>query len=74
MIYIKPSETRSVLAALRSVVPTRVVSLCEAKRVAELQANKLLALFEIAEGAVPNEIVTELPRVQVIYEELPVSG
>ncbi|WP_328995811.1 ImmA/IrrE family metallo-endopeptidase [Kribbella sp. NBC_01245] len=74
MNYTKPIETRSVLAALRSVIPARTVSLSEAKRIAELQASKFLALFEITEGSVPSEIVSELPRVQVIYEALPVSG
>ena len=74
MHHINPNETRSVLAALRSVVPTREVSFTEAKRVAELQANRLLARFDITNGPVPSEIVTELRRVHVIYETLPVSG
>lgn len=67
-------ETRSVLAALRSLIPTREIEFEEAKRIAELQANRLLALWDISEGPVPSEVVRELPRIRVVYEELPVSG
>lgn len=68
------SRPYSVLGSLRQVVPARAVSLREAERIAELQANRLLALFDIVEGPVPSEIVGELRRVQVVYEDLPVSG
>lgn len=74
MHYKNLSETRGVLAALRSVVPTRDVTYPEAMRVAELQANRLLAIFDITDGAVPSEIVSELPRVRVVRDDLPVSG
>ena len=67
-------ETRGVLATLRSVVPAREVTFAEAKRIAELQANRLLALFDITDGAVPSEIVSELSRVRIVYADLPVSG
>jgi Zn-dependent peptidase ImmA (M78 family) len=68
-------ETRSVLAVLRSLVPQRPLSWEEANRIAELQANRLLRHFDITRGAVPSEIITELPRIRVEHEhDLPVSG
>lgn len=74
MYHINNHETRSVLASLRSLVPTRPVEFEEAKRIAELQANRFLALFDVTHGAVPSEIVSELPRVRVVRDDLPVSG
>lgn len=68
-------ETRSVLATLRSLIPQRACDdFDEAKKIAELQANRLLALFDITSGAVPSDIVRGLPRIRVTYEDLPVSG
>jgi hypothetical protein len=67
-------ETRSVLATLRSLIPERATDFEEAKKIAELQAHRLLSLFNITSGAVPSDIVGSLPRVRVIYEDLPVSG
>jgi Zn-dependent peptidase ImmA (M78 family) len=67
-------EARSVLASLRSLIPQRATDFDEAKKIAELQANRLLGLFEITVGAVPSEIVRNLPRIRVVYEDLPVSG
>src|SRR3954447_23105950 len=65
----------SVIKQLRDVVPRRRLSTTESLRIAELQANRLLELFDITSDRVPNEIVTELPRVEVRYEHyLPVSG
>jgi len=64
----------SVLASLRSLVPTRALQFSEALRIAELQANRLLQLLAITDGPVPSEIVSELPRIQVRYRELPTSG
>ncbi|MFB6718708.1 ImmA/IrrE family metallo-endopeptidase [Kribbella sp. NPDC056345] len=70
------TDGRSVLVALRSLIPDRPTDFTEAKQIAELQANRLLALFNVTEGAVSSEIVASLPRVRVIYVDLPsaVSG
>lgn len=65
----------SVIKKLRDVVPNRQLTTSESLRLPELQANRLLELFDITSARVPNEIVTELPRVEVRYEhDLPVSG
>lgn len=74
MHYINQIEPRSVLAALRSLIPSRSTDFDEAKRVAELQANRLLALWDVSDGPVPREIISELPRIRIVYEDLPVSG
>jgi len=69
------AREQSVLAMLRALVPNRPLSAGEALRIAELQANHLLHHFEIETDAVPEEIVSELPRVRVFREEgLLVSG
>lgn len=66
----------SVLATLRALLPQRPLTLLEALRVAELQANRLLALRGMADDApVPDTIVTELPRIRVDYDtDMPCSG
>lgn len=65
----------SVLALLRALVPQRPLTLDESLRIAGLQANRLLEHFAIASDAVPEEIVSELPRLRVEREhDLPVSG
>ncbi len=69
------TNARSVLALLRGLVPKRQLTFNEGLRIAELQANRLLEHFDIKTAAVPDEIVTELPRIQVERElGLPVSG
>ena len=65
---------RSVLASLRALVPRRPLTPSETLRIAELQANRLLEHFAITAAAVPEEIVSELPRIRVVREALPVSG
>ena len=66
---------RSVLALLRGLVPRRPLTYHETLRIAELQANRLLEHFAITTNAVPDEIITELPRIKVEREHgLPVSG
>jgi Zn-dependent peptidase ImmA (M78 family) len=67
-------KQRSVLASLRALVPKRPLTAHETLRIAELQANKLLEHFNITTVAVPAEIVSELPRIRVVREPLPVSG
>ena len=69
------TNSPSVLALLRGLVPHRQLTSNEALRIAELQANRLLRHFAIEGPAVPDEIVTELPRIRVEREHgLPVSG
>lgn len=66
---------RSVLAMLRALVPQRPLTPSETLRIAELQANRLLEHFQITTTAVPEEIVSELPRMRVVRElGLPISG
>lgn len=69
------SHQRSVLASLRALVPHRQLEHWEAMRIAELQANHLLRYFHLDGTAVPEQLVSDLPRVRVIRQsELPVSG
>ena len=67
-------NSRSVLGALRALAPHRAVTFAEALRVAELQAARLLQLWDVQDGPVPDELVSELPRIQVIRAALPASG
>ncbi|MBA3617989.1 MAG: ImmA/IrrE family metallo-endopeptidase [Acidothermales bacterium] len=63
------------LGTLRALIPTRRLQFCEALRIAELQANRLLGMRGITEAAVPSEIVTELPRITIEYAiDMPFSG
>ena len=69
------SETRSVLASLRSVIPNReTVTFTEALRIAELQANKLLELHALTDGPTPGQLITELPKIRIDYTDSLVSG
>jgi Zn-dependent peptidase ImmA (M78 family) len=69
------AHEQSLLAFLRALVPSRPLTPSEGLRLAELQANHLLHHFEIETDAVPEEIISELPRIRVIREVgLPVSG
>ncbi len=69
------ANEQSVLAKLRALVPDRPLSASEALRIAELQANHLLHHFDIQTNAVPEEIVSELPRIRVVRQNgLPFSG
>jgi Zn-dependent peptidase ImmA (M78 family) len=69
------ASERGVLAMLRALVPQRPLTPSETLRVAELQANRLLEHFEIQTDVVPEEIVSELPRIRVVRElGLPMSG
>lgn len=69
------AREQSVLAMLRALVPHRPLTTSETLRIAELQANHLLRHFQIETASVPEEIVSELPRIRVVYEDgLPVSG
>jgi Zn-dependent peptidase ImmA (M78 family) len=68
-------NARSVLVLLRGLVPKRRLTFNETLRIAELQANRLLEHFSITTAAVPDEIVSELPRIRIASElGFPVSG
>lgn len=65
----------SALKTLRDLVPERRLTYSESLRIAELQANRLLELFDVSGPLVPSELVTQLPRIEVRYDhDLPVSG
>jgi len=69
------AQERSVFAVLRGLVPRRLLTGQEAELVAELQANRLLELAGLPQAPIPNELITELPRVSVRLDpDLPVSG
>lgn len=55
----------SVVAQLRSLMPSRPLSFGEAQRIAELQANRLLKLTLSTSAPVSEFIITELPRISV---------
>lgn len=52
---------------LRDVVPLRPLRRWEALRIAELQAQRFLKLSGVTGPAVPERIITELPRIQVTH-------
>jgi hypothetical protein len=65
----------SVVTKLRDMVPLRPLRYSEALRIAELQAQRFLALEGITEPAVPERIIAELPRVEVArLTPFPTSG
>lgn len=66
--------TTSVLATLRALAPERQLSFSEDLRLAELQANRLLELTGVSVPAVPEDVITELPRIEIRYRRLPTSG
>lgn len=59
------SKTPSTVAALRALMPARPLSFTDAKTVAELQAHRLLGLTASTSAPVSEEVVTELPRIDV---------
>ncbi|MDX6285904.1 MAG: hypothetical protein QOG53_1389 [Frankiales bacterium] len=62
-------------SVLRGLVPNRPLRYREAERLAELQANRLRELLGIDGPRLPDEAITELPRILVAAEhDLPVSG
>lgn len=71
-----PTTTeRSVLASLRALIPQRTVtSQTEALRIAEHQATRLLELHSIDSGAIPTDLILELPKIEVELVDAPVSG
>lgn len=68
-------DNESVLTSLRALVPQQPTTFLEALRVAELQAERLLAILDIAAPPVPIEIVTQLANIEVqLDNDLPASG
>jgi hypothetical protein len=65
----------SLLWQLRRLVPKRPLNTAEAYRIAELQANRLLAWGGIDEPGTPGELVSGLPYVHVVLHPAhPESG
>lgn len=65
----------SVVAVLRSLVPSRALSYEDSLRLAERQAARLLQMAGISEPPVPEALVASLPRIQVErLRHIPVSG
>lgn len=65
----------SVIRVLRAMAPTRRLSPAEARRLAEKQADRLLALFGVVEPPVPASVITDLPRICVEERQgLPVAA
>jgi len=62
------TDTPSLLTRLRDLAPKRPLSLFEALRLAELQANRLLELRNVTRLPVRSEIVSSLPRICVEYD------
>ena len=68
-------QERGVLAILRALSPRRRLAPREILALAELQANRLLELAGRPQAPIPNELITELPRIVVRHDpDLPVSG
>jgi hypothetical protein len=68
-------SSASVLRTLRDLVPQRRLTTDVSLRLAELQANRLLELVNVAGPVVPDDVITDLPKIEVRYEsEIPVSG
>lgn len=61
-----PQTNRGQLASLRRLVPRRPLEHHEALRIAELQANRLLAASGFVGPPVPEAVITALPRLQVL--------
>lgn len=65
----------NVLRTLRDLTPHRPLTPNESLRVAELQANRLLALTGVTGPRVPSTSVTDLPRLRVVdAHDIPASG
>ncbi len=65
----------SPIAELRDLCPHRPLAPFEARRVAELQAARLLKLQGIAEPPVPEQLIEYLPRIRVVWRaDAPISG
>jgi hypothetical protein len=71
----RTSTNGSVLAQLRTFSPRRPIRYAEALRIAEHQAYWLLHLADAKEPPVPSDLITALPRIEVVTDAQPlVSG
>jgi Zn-dependent peptidase ImmA (M78 family) len=71
----QPKKRRTVLALLRDLVPKRALTWREAERIVELQANRMREILNLDQPKLPEEAISELPRIEVRREsDLPVSG
>lgn len=59
------TNSRSYLQTLRALMPARALSFREALQRAELQAARLLELSAVADGPVPESVITSQPRITV---------
>lgn len=67
--------SRGVVASLRDLVPIRPLTREEALRIAELQANRLLEIADLRQGPVPETLIADLPRLEVLRQSpWPTSG
>ena len=67
--------SRGTIAALRDLVPLHPLNRWELISLAQLQAERFLELAGIDGPAVPDRLITDLPRVRVErFSPLPVSG
>jgi Zn-dependent peptidase ImmA (M78 family) len=65
----------SPIAQLRLLAPARPLNPGEALRIAELQANRLLAIAGVSEPPVAERVISGLPRIEVArLSPIPVSG
>lgn len=64
-----------VLTKLRDIVPLRPLRHSEALQIAEIQAQRLLALSRIAEPPVPERVIAQIPKIEITrLSPFPTSG
>ena len=73
------SSTPSILRSLRQLTPRRACSFTEALNLAERQAAKLCTLLAASNPGyqltgITEDHLTQLPRIRIVHEPLPVSG
>lgn len=69
------TNQRSLLYALRKLMPERPLNHAEALRIAELQANKLLDACKVHGAGTPSDIIASFPNIRVSKRaDLPASG
>jgi predicted transcriptional regulator len=69
-ISLDTSESKlatSVISRLRDLMPQRSLTFTEAQRLAELQAATLLRMVGVSGGRVSEQLIAELPRLDVQY-------
>jgi predicted transcriptional regulator len=69
------TNQNSLLFQLRGLMPCRPLAQAEALRIAELQANRLLAACDVTGAGTPSDVVRAFPNVRVSKRsDLPASG